>query len=481
MKIIRLILLLLLFSTAVQASYLKARVETKDNEAMAGLFKMGLDIVYLQPGQYCDVFVSDQEYQMILANGFKAEVIIPDLEKHYSELRDGDNDFGPYYTYQEAMDRLDSLHTAFPQIVGQKINIGCSWEQREIWAIKVSDNPEINETEPAVLYSGVIHAREPIGASICIDLIRYLCQHYNEPEIKFIVDNCELWFTPILNPDGYVYNETYLGGLWRKNRRPEPGQVDLNRNFPFKWGYDNCGSSPNPVSEIYRGPNAASEPETQALIQFCQNHKFYATITYHSYGNDILFPFGYDLIMPADSLRFFEMAESLSLVNHYRYGTPWQILYLVNGSAEDWLYGTNKTLNFVFEVGEEFWQPDSQIIAKQFAENLYANLYLARQAILYGSGQTIPDEISLDIWPNPSKGFTVIQFGLDSNYDVKAAIYDLSGRRIKSLTQGYEPSGFRRFYWAGADDNGRKVSSGIYFCYLEIGKKKYQRKIVFIK
>ena len=116
------------------------------------------------------------------------------------------------------------------------------------------------------------HAREIMTVEMCLYFARYLCENYGtDPVATFLVDNRQIWFVPIVNPDGFVYNEDNDpdgGGMWRKNRRPGGGGcygVDNNRNYPYMWVGD--GSSGNPCDDDYRGPSAGSEPENQALMQ----------------------------------------------------------------------------------------------------------------------------------------------------------------------------------------------------------------------
>jgi len=103
----------------------------------------------------------------------------------------------------------------------------------------------------------------------------YLLENYSsDPSIKNIVDNTEMYFIPVVNPDGYIYNQTTNpngGGLWRKNRRNNGDNtygVDLNRNYSYNWGYDNTGSSGNTNSDTYRGPSPFSEPESRIMRDF---------------------------------------------------------------------------------------------------------------------------------------------------------------------------------------------------------------------
>lgn len=340
------------------------------------------DIVYVEPGRYIDLFISQSDYQKLLKYDLATEILIPDLTQYYSELMAGLEDFGPYYTYQETTERLDLIQKTYPSIT-KKVEIGKSWEGRSIWAFKISDHPEKEEKEVEILFTGLHHAREPVGVSICLDFIEYLCREYqiDNKEVKKIVNKTQLWFVPIINPDGYVYNETYSSMLWRKNKREEPGSVDLNRNYPFQWGCDDIGSSPDPWDETYRGPEPASEPEVQAIINFCQKHHFYLAINYHSYGNQILYPWGYTRSYTPDHEKFRKIAEMIRSINHYENGTISEQLYLSNGDAIDWMYGWAKIFAFTLEVGEDFWQPDEKVINQQVDENIKVNLMLIGGAI----------------------------------------------------------------------------------------------------
>ena len=130
-------------------------------------------------------------------------------------------------------------------------------------------------SRPAVLYSGTQHAREWIATEVTRRLMNdYVAKwRANDRSVRKLLQTTELWFMPVLNPDGYQYTFD-TERLWRKNLRDNNGDgqisvgdgVDPNRNFPSHWGYDNEGSSPITSSETYRGPSAASEPETKAMV-----------------------------------------------------------------------------------------------------------------------------------------------------------------------------------------------------------------------
>ena len=157
-----------------------------------------------------------------------------------------------------------------PVIIGETLN------GQDIVVLKVTKdaNERRYGRRPAVLFASAQHAREWITPEMTRRLLHYVLDNYGtDPEITELVDTTELWFAPVLNPDGYDFTFTEGNRLWRKNLRDNNGDgqltlgdgVDLNRNFSTKWGYDNEGSSIDPASDTYRGTGPNSEPETQAL------------------------------------------------------------------------------------------------------------------------------------------------------------------------------------------------------------------------
>lgn len=330
------------------------------------------------------------------------EIIHEDMEKFLAE-RIGSrlDDMGGYHTLDEIVAELDSMHTHYPEICTEKFSIGQSIEGREIWCVKISDNPEIDENEPEVFYNSLIHAREPACMEVVLYFMNHLLSNYGmDPEVTRLINTRELFFVPCFNPDGYVYNETIEpggGGMWRKNRRNNGAGnygVDLNRNFGYTWGLDNVGSSPNPWSQTYRGTGPFSEPETQAIRNFMKLHSFVCALNYHTYSNFVVYPWGTSgfegtgltedndtFVMIADSMSYF--IEQVNGV-HYDTGPAWQLLYDVNGDANDDMYGDQVTKPKIFsvltEVGsyaDNFWPPPERILPL-CEENLPANMFLAR-------------------------------------------------------------------------------------------------------
>lgn len=370
-------------------------------------------------------FVSDfseREINIIKEKGFNYEVQIDDVQKYYNEQNNPSSNkyvpvpetmthgcnstlsyptpanfalgsMGGYFTYAEILLHLDNMSTLFPNLIKAKNPLdSLTREGRPVYWLKISDNPNIDENEPEMLYTAVHHAREPNSVSQLIMYMYYLLENYNSnSEIKYLVDNLEMYFVPVVNPDGYIYNETTDpngGGMWRKNRRDNLNGdfgVDLNRNYGYNWGFDNIGSDPNTSSDTYRGDTLFSEPETQNMRNFCNARQFKLTLNYHTYGNLLIYPWGYQpSIYTPDSAQFVEYAKYLTWQNHYNYGTANQTVeYVVNGSSDDWMYGEQitkgKILAMTPEAGDAangFWPPQN-LIVNICKENITQNLHAA--------------------------------------------------------------------------------------------------------
>jgi hypothetical protein len=277
----------------------------------------------------------------------------------------------------ELNDRFDELQSEYSNIISERVILGQSIEGRDIWAFKVSDNPENDEDEPEVLFTALTHAREPVGMMNLIYFVQLLGEEYgNDPELTYLVDNREIWFLPVVNPDGYVYNESIQpsgGGMHRKNRRDTncgngtQRGIDLNRNYGYGWGANDTGSSPNPCSSTYRGQGAFSEPETQCVSDFILDREFKGVLHYHTYSNVYIHAYG-NATLPdePDLTTHREIGNEMARYNGYPVGTGYELIgYTVNGDAVDWTYGDQGIVAFTPEVGspsQGFWPQENDVL-----------------------------------------------------------------------------------------------------------------------
>ena len=425
-----LLLLLACTLSAQPPSYSRAQISLSPERTIGQLAALGLDVEHgaYAPQKFFSGDFSEEELTRIHEAGFEYEVLIDDVVAYYrdqqAEYETGartvdcpdqssvpkyavpdhfePGSMGGYFTYQEMLDELDEMAAAYPDLISVRQPISATdttWDGNYLYWVKISDFPTQDEAEPEVLYTSLHHAREPMSLSQLIFYMWYLLENYGQdPEITYLVDQTELYFVPCVNPDGYLFNELNNpngGGLWRKNRRPNINEnaygVDLNRNYGYEWGYDNNGSSPNPTSSLYRGPAPFSEPETQLMKSFCEEREFVVALNYHSYGNLLLYPFGYTDLPTPDHDTYTHFAEALTRENGYATGLGIETLgYFANGNSDDWMYGEATTKPSIFsmtpEVGPDaagFWPPSVAIVSL-CRQTLLQNLTAAHLPLVYG-------------------------------------------------------------------------------------------------
>ena len=368
------------------------RLVVVDASGQEAGFLSGLDLDVVGPtpdGAGIEVIAQARELAILAESGLPHTILRADLERHYAERLVpseeplgavggsitpgfGQGGMGGYHTFDEVVAILDQLTAAHPQIMTARFSLGTSIEGRDLWAVKVSDNPGSDENEPEVRFDALHHAREPMSMESTLYYLAWLLEGYgNDPLATYLVDERETWFVPVVNPDGYVHNQTTNpggGGMWRKNRRMNAGGsigVDLNRNYPFRWGFDNVGSSPSPTSSTYRGAGPASEPEIAAMVAFFQSRSFRTALSSHSYSNYWLAPWAFTNSLPADHADFQEIGALATVVSGYPFEPWFDQLYPSNGVTIDQDYGPHDTYSWTPEIGSSaqgFWPPINALI-----------------------------------------------------------------------------------------------------------------------
>ena len=426
-----------MFGQDVQEKHQRAKISYNQSEDLIKLESFGIPIDHgvHKKGVFIISDFSISEIQTARNAGYTVDILIEDSKEYFlqrnsmnsvaernlfctdqtsSDYETPDNfnlgSMGGYLTYQEMLDQLDLMKSLYPDLITTKENIsdfitegqpdnsttppiggnGIKW-------VKISDNPSnSSENEPQILYTAIHHAREPNSLSQLIFYMWYLLENYDEDnEIKSIVDNTELFFVPVINPDGYLYNEKTDpngGGFWRKNRKNGNG-VDNNRNYDYYingdpadgiWGGEGASNDPN--NQTYHGTAPFSEVENQAIKWFCEQHDFVMALNNHSYGELLLYPYGYANDVPTPENELFEIVSEV-LVSQNGYDNILSSgLYPAAGDSDDFMYGTIGTHDKIYamtpEIGPEFWPPSSQIegIAKSM---MYLNITSAKMVNNY--------------------------------------------------------------------------------------------------
>ena len=291
-------------------------------------------------------------------------------------------------------DEIRRVAARNPNIV-KLVDLGDTHQGRDILALKVTKNANTTAdgTRPAVLYSSAQHAREWISVEVNRRLLHHFVDNYGQKPLPTrLVNTRELWFVLVANPDGYEYSFD-VDRLWRKNLRDNnaDGQitnvdgVDPNRNFDEHWRYDEEGSSSEFSSETYRGPSAASEPETKAMQGLLQSpgqnplgKRFAFQVNYHSYGELLLYSFGWQVQTTSTDDPIFLALSGANpgdvAIPGFDPG-PGADLYTTNGETTDYSHAKAGTLAWTPElsegqVGNGFVFPDNEgLVNDEFQKN----------------------------------------------------------------------------------------------------------------
>ncbi len=385
-----------------------------------------------------------------------------------------------------------SIADANPDLV-KLVDIGDTVQGRDIWAIKINKNANQRKdgSRPAVLYNAAQHAREWITPEMSRRLTHYFLDNYDsDPEIRRLVNKNELWFVWVANPDGYQWtHEDPANRLWRKNLRDNNDDgaittgdgVDLNRNFGYKWGYDNEGSSDNGTSETYRGPGPMSEPETQAMDGLLAAVDFSFMVNYHSAAELLLYGVGWQVDTPTpDDIPMITLAgdDADPAVPGYDPDQSAE-LYITNGAtlghAQN-LYGTlaytpemstcatasNKYPDDEWEAGNcqsGFNFPDDErLVQEEFEANIPFALDIARSAA------DPSDPVSH--LGNVAPELVVDEF--DTSYGTQQTVQVTADRELPRVRMGYRVNDGRTRYvrtteWDGGERYG--AENDIYYAW----------------
>src|SRR5262245_3866166 len=354
------------------------------------LMTAGLDVIEAHPGRFAMVLEWPGDAARIAALGAPAEVVdedpgVTEARRARQDLASrprprgktvvsaaradgiqrievlppfGSGSFAGFWTLEEVKMKLDDLVASdVNDVVADKIDtLGYTIQGRPIWGLRIGKTVPAPDTRPVVFYNSLTHAREPEGMQALLYFADDIVSKYGvDATATYLLDSRVLYFVPVVNPDGYRINQDYYfstGGVafgyHRKNARDTNNNglvdrgtdgIDLNRNYGYQWGLNGSGSSGTPSDETYRGPAPFSEPETQAQRAIVVALSPTSGISFHTYGDLMIHPWGYTPQATPDSLKYYEWDDVMTLGNGYHSGQGIRVLYEVNGEFTDWCYG----------------------------------------------------------------------------------------------------------------------------------------------
>jgi len=363
--------------------------------------------------QYVVLDVSPDEYQRLLDAGFRLEIdtrLTARLNQPNVRLpgqTTGIPGYPCYRTVEETFATAEDIVAAHPDLATW-IDIGDSWAKTEnpasgydLWVLRLS-NAAVPGPKPKLFVMSSVHAREYTPAELATRFAEYLVAQYGEdPDVTWILDYHEIHLLLQANPDGRKRAESGLS--WRKNVNnnycsdTNSRGVDINRNFEFYWhgcGNESC-SSGNECSEVYRGPSAASEPETQAVQDYLRANfpdlrenalDAAAPITatgvfldIHSYSELVMWSWGFTSEVSPNGPALQALGRKMAYFNGY---SPVQAveLYPTDGTTDDFAYGELGLAAYTFELGTSFFQDCATFESTILPGNLPSLLYAARVA-----------------------------------------------------------------------------------------------------
>ncbi|MFZ5517711.1 MAG: M14 family zinc carboxypeptidase [Candidatus Zhuqueibacterota bacterium] len=322
------------------------RIYATTPDQVKRLAQQGFDIYNIEPGVSIDVLALPDRVAQLGEAQLKIEVIAENfkelIEREYGEQ------LSQFHNYATTYQELTAFaHDAEYPPIARLDTIGHSVARRVIGALKVSDNPDLTEDEPVILFAGCHHGNELLSIEAPLTFIRYLMDHYGyDPVITRWVDSYEIWFIPLVNPDG---REAF--------RRHNNSDVDLNRNYSFQF-----------IPGGTHGPEPFSEPETRAVRDFAAQHPPVLSLTYHTYGELVLYSWTHtDGIAPDNDVLIQvggTVADSLNYT--LRQGGRW---YFTEGEYCDFMYGVHGCLAFTIEMYTS--HPESPVMIDEvMARNL---------------------------------------------------------------------------------------------------------------
>ena len=327
---------------------------------------LGIDVWEVKP-DHLIIRGTEAQLERLSSMGYDVEQL-EDVARHLSTFATSEA-AEQYHSAASLEEELRQLAEAKPDIA-KLVEIGRSIEGRPILALRIGDR---RGGVPKVLFMGCHHAREWIAVEVPFLLAKELVERADEAPIAGWLASGEVWVAPMVNPDGHEHSRAQER-LWRKNRRRnDDGSfgVDPNRNYGYMWGIlDVPTSSHVPSDETYVGPRAFSEPETQAIRDLVGSERFTGVITYHSYSQLLLYPWGYTEKPISDAQHREQMVgmaqEMQTLIQgvHGKIYVPQQSseLYPTAGDTTDWTYGTYGIPSFTIELRPRTFQEGGFIL-----------------------------------------------------------------------------------------------------------------------
>ena len=397
----------------------------------------GYDIAQVFPNESVHLVVNLEEKEYFEQKYSSVNILFTETEMR-ENINSSYRSVTAYQTYPEIVNRLISLATQYPDIC-KLIELGPSQGKiyfdngnnnysdfdHTIYALKVSNDVHVLQDKPNYYFMGGVHAREPLSSEVVMAILEDLLDTYLiGRDVNHPINTSQIYFIPAINPDGKHVVLSSMNTMQRKTITDNNNNgvfdtysdgIDLNRNFSYKFG--TTGISWTPSQDTYPGPRAFSTPEARYIRELAAEVPFIAGISYHTYGNYVLYGYGYGYNSVSHNHEAISAlaTELASLIprftnpsSRYTAMPSWQ-LYPASGDSEDYLHNKHNILSYCIELGDSFI-PNATTVAFHTENNIPAAYHLiSRHKTKFLTG-LIKDEITglpvrAEIFVHPNDSF----------------------------------------------------------------------------
>ena len=322
-----LLLVVLAFNLNSSETLDLVRIDISHRDQIKELDRLGIVINQVSE-DHVVAEIEPQMYPVVKGRGYTISLLQENISDVYLKNSRSTAERSVYLTYEQIRDSMVTLATNYG--ICHLETLGVSHNSRFLLAMKISDNADIDESEPALYFEGNIHGNEKIAWGVNFCMLSYLAANYpSDTLVQRLVDTREIWIAPLVNPDGYVNNSRYNGR-----------GVDLNRNWGWMWGNEyGCGS------------DFLSENEAWKFMEHFWRHPFVTYASYHSGTKYISEPWSYTTyLQPPEQNLIQHLSQGYASFTGYPHGQGSIGMYPINGCTKDYDYGCGGEIGWSVEV-----------------------------------------------------------------------------------------------------------------------------------
>lgn len=398
-----------------------------------------------------------EELDELRAEGLEAEVLLESddpLTLVRRALYGPTSKLDPvYHTYDQIVAKAEALAVARPDLI-VRVPIGETTQfKRPIYAYRLSNRAAAIQDRPAVMLNGCHHADELVGTEIVVALMERLVNGYGrDADATRWMDTLEIWLVPVVNVDGHDIVTSGHDPRWRKNARDVNGDgvtrgypegVDVNRGYDFNWAK---GGSGDPLGVSYRGTHPFSEAENRAMRHLGGLRSFVTSISYHSQGEVIFYPWSWGgRAAPDDAVikRVVNAVGSRIRTMDGR-GTYEAVPGGPSSQSYPWFYGRKGSIDFIIEVGRGAHVFPAAVVPELVRTNLEGVAALLECAAGPGLAVAVKDAatgepLSAQVWLPETDDETIDRRHSDATFGRQHRLLEPGTYTLIISKEGYEP------------------------------------------